>query len=170
MSEPATVLPSTALDAVKYVRDAASHLATVEQQRADALARVREAVMAARVMKVPWEIIGSELGVSRQAASERFGGDVRAHLVTAWHALDLLLAGVARRRRFKGRRIQLLRELETEGAVPPELVARAVQLFQARSAAVHDPSFVMEAEEADHLSEVVTPLAGMLWMLEAKER
>ncbi len=166
MTEVATVLPATAEDAVAHLRAAAQALASAEKARVDALAAVREAVMAARVMKVHWDTIGTELGVSRQAAAERFGGDVRSHLVSAWHRIDLLLSEIALERRFKGSAPQLLQLLEDEGEIPRDIVVDALKLYEARNTAVHSVSPVIGSSEADRLTDVAIPLNGMLWMLQ----
>jgi len=165
MRDHSTLLPATTDDAIAHLRSAAVELAAADQARFDAIAAVREAVMAARVMKVSWDTIGKELGVSRQAAAERFGGDVRTQLVTAWHSIEILLAEIAAARGFRGRPLELLKQLEQEGAVPADVVARALRLHEGRSAAVHTANPEMTLGEAERLTEVAIPLGGILWML-----
>lgn len=166
MSNHATFLPTTPEDAVAHLRSAAAALASAEQARAGALATVREAVMAARVMKVSWDTIGRELGVSRQAAAERFGGDVRAQLVMAWHGIEVLLAEIAATYGYSGDATDLLEKFGREGAVPAEFVEGALRLYQARSAAVHTASPDVSVAEAERLTDLAIPLVGMLWLLQ----
>jgi hypothetical protein len=161
-----TVLPVSPEDAVVHLRSAVTTLVSVEQARSDAIAAVREAVMAARVMKVPWDAIGKELGVSRQAVSERFGGDVRMQLVTAWHSVELLLAKIALARGYQGQPKELLEQLSREGAISADVCTDALRLYRARSEAVHGVNSQITAEDADRLTDVAIPLNGILWLLQ----
>lgn len=120
-------------------------------------------------MKVPWDTIGAELGVSRQAATERFGGNVRMQLVTAWHSIELLLAKIAQARGYGGQPKELLEELSREGSIPADITAAALRLYQARSEAVHGINSRITAMDAEHLTDVAIPLAGMLWLLQHDE-
>lgn len=163
------VLPASADEAVVHLRAEAANLAEAERARRGAVAAVREAVMAARVMRVPWQVIGEALGVSRQAAAERFGGEVRAQLVLAWHSIEVRLAEVAATRKFRGRPMDLLEELARQGAVPVPLVSRARDLLNARSSAVHGANAIPTAADAEHLTSVAIPLAGVLWLLQHPE-
>jgi hypothetical protein len=166
MHDHATFLPATPDVAIAHLRAATAALASAEEARADAVATVREAVMAARVMKISWDTIGNELGVSRQAAAERFGGNIRAQLVTAWHGIEMLLAEVAVARRYPRRPIELLEQLGREGAVPADIVAGALRLYKARSRAVHTANPEVTAADAERLTDVAIPLVGMLWLLQ----
>src|SRR6266851_6139759 len=117
MSDHEPFLPTSPDDAIMNLRSAAAALADADRARAYAAGRVREAVMAARVMKVSWESIGKELGVSRQAATERYGGELRAQLVVAWHSIEILLAQIAADRGHPDRPVDVLRKLGEDGAV-----------------------------------------------------
>jgi hypothetical protein len=169
MRDHATFLPASPDDAVAHLRSVAVELVSAEQARANAVAAVREAVMAARLMKVSWDTIGKELGVSRQAAAERFGGDVRAQLVTAWNSIEILLAEIGAARGYAGRPTDLLEDLGREGTVPANVASGALRLYRARSAAVHTASPDVSAADAERLTDVAIPLVGMLWLLRHAE-
>ncbi len=117
-------------------------------------------------MKVSWDTIGKELGVSRQAAAERFGGETRAQLVTAWHSIEVLLAPVAAARGFPFRPVELLKQFGREGVVPADVVEGALALYEARSKAVHIANSEVTAADAERLTDVAIPLVGMLWLLQ----
>lgn len=165
MCDHEAFVPTSPDDAVVHLRSAAAALADADRARAYAVGRVREAVMAARVMKVSWESIGKELGVSRQAATERYGGEVRAQLVLAWHSIEILLAQIAADRGHPDPPVDVLEKLGQEGTIPVGMAARALQLYQARSAAVHGAGPEVSVADAERLSDVAIPLAGMLWLL-----
>jgi hypothetical protein len=165
MSDHQPFLPTSPDDAIKNLRSAAAVLADADRTRACAAGRVREAVMAARVMKVSWESIGKELGVSRQAATERYGGELRAQLVLAWHSIEILLAQIAADRGHPDRPVDVLNKLSEDGAVPANMTARALQLYRARSVAVHGGGPELSIAEAERLTDVAIPLVGMLWLL-----
>jgi hypothetical protein len=165
MTDHETFLPTSPDDAIVYLRSAAAALADADRARAKAAGRVREAVMAARVMKVSWESIGKELGVSRQAAAERYGGEVRAQLVLAWHGIEILLAQIAADRGMRDRPVDILEKLGREGAIPAGIANRALQLYKSRSAAVHGVGPEVSVTDAERLTDVAIPLVGMLWFL-----
>jgi hypothetical protein len=169
MRDQPTLLPASGDDAVTYLRSAASRLAAAKQVREAAVAEVREAVMAARVMKIPWDVIGAELGVTRQAAAERFGGGARTQLVLAWHSIEVLLAEIAATRQFSGRPLSLLRELERDGFVRSDFVSAALRLYEARSAAVHGANTELTIADVEQLTDIAIPLAGALWMLRSAD-
>lgn len=164
-AEHDTVLPATVEQARAHLRSAAAELAQAEHARGAAVGAVREPVMAARVMKVPWDAIGRELGVSRQAAAERFGGEVRAQLVSAWYSIETLLARVAAQRGYPERPTVLLARLGESGDVPAELATGARRLYEAQSRAVHSPTPELTATDADQLTDVAVPLNGILWLM-----
>ncbi|HEX6395657.1 MAG TPA: hypothetical protein VFZ97_19665 [Acidimicrobiales bacterium] len=160
---PALVLDSE--DAVRQLRSAATALTKAETRQEAALANVREAVAAARLMKVPWERIARELGVTRQAAADRFGGKIREELVRAWNSIEVQLTAIARARGIDPDPDELLRRLSNDGALPENLVQSALRLHQVRNTVVHRPGTELSVDEAEELTDTAIPLNGLLWML-----
>jgi hypothetical protein len=161
MAEPqaSTMLFRTESEAVSRLRSVVAQIRKSDEE-------LREAVMAARAIKLSWSAIGSAMGISRQAAAERFGGDLRYQLVTAWHSIEVQLARIADKRGLSPiRPLECLGTLSDEGLIDPNLRQRALDLWSARAKAVHDPHFDIALEEAQDLTEVALPIAGVLYMI-----
>lgn len=145
--------------------DAKRHLQFQVQRCNEASEGLREAVMAARAMKVPWTEIGTVLGLSRQAAQERLGGRLRDELVSGWHALETYLAPIADRLGVAGKPLTAVRLLGERGDLSAQSVDEIAQIFRARARAVHDPAFEITVDEVEHLTDLAVSLASELWVL-----
>jgi len=158
-SEPPTpFVYLTEAEAVESVGKLVAQLRELERD-------LKEAVVAARAISVPWADIGAAMGVTRQAASERFGGDVRGRLVNAWHAIEVQLRPIEVGRGLEGRPHKCLQQLRDEGLVDQALYEKAADLWSARCRAVHDPGSRIDGTTVDELSDVVVPLCGTLWTI-----
>ncbi len=128
----------------------------------DARNRLREAVVAARLDGHSWADIGRALGVSRQAASQRFECDEQ--VAKAWHHVDMLLRVAATRRGWHGLDMDtVLARLSEEGALRPVDIRYLEELGNARRRTVHDRE--LSLEEAERVTDQAIPLAARLSMV-----
>lgn len=146
----------------------AQALKTVEAARTavdNALHEQREAVIAARLAGHSWADIATHLGVSRQAASERF--QCHEQVAKAWLEVERRLYQIASERTRTMDPMAIVLNLSDQGLLHPLDVQAARELQHARNRSVHGRE--LTTNEAERVTEQATPLLGNLYRLAATE-
>ncbi len=171
-AQTAEVVPTDLLAYTPYFpRDQLSAVANLEQVAATSEAvaiDVRDAVSAARLMGVPWSVIGEALTLSRQAVSERFGGELRVDLTRAWQGVEVQLWQLAELR-GGGPPLACLRRLVEEGQLSLPMYETAAELFRERARAIHDPRWSATLDVVEDLTDRAIPLIAALYVLRNAE-
>lgn len=144
--------------------DDARELQAIEAANAEvasALHAQREAVVAARLAGRTWAEIARSLGVSRQAATERFL--CHEQVAKAWQQVEQRLSQLAGNKTPAPSPMVIVQELSDQGLLHPLDVRAARELQDARNRSVHQRD--LTPAEAEHVTEQAIPLIGNLYRL-----
>jgi hypothetical protein len=127
----------------------------------DAETAKQAAVAAARLAGVPWTAIGDALGVTRQAARERY---IAVDQVSkAWKAVESHLAEVARRRNLLASTAEMVDRLVDEKSLNDRDVHDLRLLLRRYSEAMQGAS--ISVREAELLTDQALPLSAKIFSL-----
>lgn len=143
------------------LRNVASAHAGIDEARYT----LREAVIGARLAGHSWVDIGLRLGITRQAASERFACDEQ--VAKAWSQVERLLFTIGGPGQDTiNDPIAVLKNLSQQGRLHPvdvQYVQYAIELRDARNRTVQRSE--LKPEEAERVTDHAIPLIGNLYTL-----
>ena len=127
----------------------------------DAEAAKQAAVTAARVAGVPWTDVGDALGITRQAARERYVAVEQ--VAKAWRAIEGHLAEVGRSRGMARTTAEMVDLLRAEGSLDAADVIDLKQLLHRYSQGMQGASITVR--EAELLTDKAIPLSAKVFGL-----
>jgi hypothetical protein len=130
-------------------------------QARDAEAAKQVAVTAARVAGVTWTDVGDALGVTRQAARERY--TAVEQVAKAWKAIESHLSEVGARRGMARSTAEMVEVLRAEGSLDDRDVNDLNQLLHRYSEAMRGAT--ISVREAELLTNHAIPLSGKVFVL-----
>jgi hypothetical protein len=126
--------------------------------------QVREEVASARAVGHSWAAIGDVLGLSRQAAHQRYGAVDR--LVCDWAEIEDWARRIAERRGWDAAPVEVLKQLRREDLLSEWEFTCAAQLHELRNRAVRDGVLYRTPElaEAIYWGVMLKGLLAALYM------